>query len=103
MTPLNNESGFIALISAIIISLILITITVILNLAGYFGRFNILDAEYKETSIGLAEASVDTAILEISKGNTVAANTAVPIGSYQCPLISVTLPAPAFIKPLPVD
>jgi hypothetical protein len=85
----NNESGFIALISAIVISLILVTITVILNLTGFFGRYNIVDSEFKQISTGLAEACVDTAILEVTKGNTPAANTVIPVGANNCTIVSV--------------
>ena len=94
----NNESGFMALISAIVMSLILITITVILNLTGFFGRYNILDAEYKETSKGLAEACVDTAILGITQGNIPLPNTVITVGPNQCTIVSVTGASPAIIK-----
>lgn len=84
----NTQGGFMALISAIIIALLLITITVSLNFAAFFGRFNVLDSEFKETSLALAEACADTAILEIAKGNTPSGD--VFIGSDKCTIVSVT-------------
>ena len=95
---IENNDGYIALISAIIITLILVTITLILNLGGFLGRFNILDGEYKETSIGLAEACVDSAILQITKGVIPASCTKIMVGSNFCNIISVTGSNPAIIK-----
>lgn len=60
------QNGFIALISAIIISALLLIITIATSMTGIFGRFNILDSESKERSTALAEACADTAILEIT-------------------------------------
>ena len=44
----NRESGFVALITAVIISAILLTVTVAINQVGYLTRGEILDSEYKE-------------------------------------------------------
>jgi len=63
---INQQSGFIALISAIIISVLLLTIAVTIGMTGIFGRFNVLDSESKERSAALAEACADTAILKLS-------------------------------------
>jgi hypothetical protein len=64
----NKQGAFIALISAIIISVLLLIITVSTSLTGIFGRFNVLDSESKERSVALAEACADTAILETTTG-----------------------------------
>lgn len=63
----KKESGYIALISAIVISSLLLIITFTANFSSFFARFNILDSEYKKVSTGLAEACAETAILEIAK------------------------------------
>lgn len=77
------QEGYIALVSAIVISVLLITITVGLGLDGIFSRLNILDSESKTRSIALAEACADTAILNVAQGNNQPANP-VTIGSDQC-------------------
>jgi uncharacterized membrane protein len=64
----KNNEGFIALISAIIISIILLLIITNLSLTGFYNRFNILDSELKERSSALAEACADTAILNLAQG-----------------------------------
>ncbi|MDP3741158.1 MAG: hypothetical protein Q8R08_02405 [bacterium] len=76
----TNQTGYIALISAIIISALLLIITFYVNFSIFFARFNILDSEYKKISVGLAEACADTAILEIAKETPVADNTCVNVG-----------------------
>ncbi len=64
---LQLESGFIALMSAIVISVMLLAITLALGFSGFFARFNVLDSESKERSSALAEACGDSAILKISQ------------------------------------
>lgn len=76
--------GYIALISAIIISVLLLIITFAVSFSSFFARFNILDSEFKKVSSGLAEACVDTAILEIARETPVADNTCVNVGD-SCP------------------
>ena len=65
----SYQGGYIALISAVIISSLLLIITFTVNFSNFFARFNILDSEYKKVSTGLAEGCADTAILELSKDN----------------------------------
>ncbi len=83
-TLTKKEGGYIALISAIVISAVLLIITFSANFSSFFARFNILDSEYKKVSVGLAEACVDIAMLEIAKGNTPADDTCVNVGD-SCP------------------
>ena len=64
----KNKKGFIALISAIIIASMLLSLTITVSTASIFGRLNLLDSESKERSANLAEACVNQAILEISQG-----------------------------------
>lgn len=59
-----NNQGFIALISAIIISAILLLVATVASLNGFYGRSNILDAEYKERSSAIADQCADYALLQ---------------------------------------
>jgi len=63
----NKQTGYIALISAIIISIMLVGITFGVSQAGYFSRFGSLDAEYKKISKGLAESCINIALLKIAE------------------------------------
>jgi hypothetical protein len=89
---INSNGGFIALITAIVISILLISITFTLSFASFFGRFNILSSEFKEKSSGLAEACVDVALLKLANDPSygpMAGGDIVMIGSDSCKIISV--------------
>lgn len=80
------------MISAIVISILLLTITFTLSFTGFFSRFNVLDAEYKKVSQGLAEACIDNAILKLvsDKNYTLtAADQDIPVGSETCDIVSL--------------
>lgn len=85
---MKHEKGFIALISAIILSVLLLGLTVSLGFSSFFTRFNILDSESKERSLALAEACGDTAVLRMARGVTVPGTVA--IGTDSCEIISVS-------------
>jgi len=88
---LKSEKGFIALMSAIVISILLLAITVSLGFSGYFTRFNILDSEDKERSVGLAEACGDTAILDLAQGTVPSTPSNITVnGSDHCTIIQDT-------------
>ncbi len=62
---ISKNQGFIALITAVIVSAILLLLATNLSLTGFYNRSNILDFELKEVSFNLAEACIDTAILNM--------------------------------------
>ena len=86
----KREQGFIALITAIALSLILLVVTVTLNQSGFFTRSTLLDAEYKERSSALAEACVDTALLKLAADPGYLGSETITIGSDSCFIVSVT-------------
>lgn len=61
----NHQRGYIALISAIVISILLLAITTTLSFSGFYSRFNVLDFESKKISSQLARACINSAILKI--------------------------------------
>jgi hypothetical protein len=63
---MTMHKGFTALISAIIISVILLGLAVALGGSTFFARFNSLNREYKRISLGLAEACVHEALGRIA-------------------------------------
>lgn len=88
MTELNynqkNNKGFIALFSVILISFVLLLVTTTLSFAGFSGRFNILESEYKKRSRELAEACLATARLKLAENNFYSGNGIVSVGSDTC-------------------
>lgn len=94
----NNEQGFVALITSIVLSCILITAAVTLNMSGFFTRSALLDSEYKERSSALSEACADTARLRIAADPTYQVASTTPqqltIGTDTCWIHSVELNTP---------
>ena len=101
----KNNKGFIALMSAIIISFVLIVITVTIGMTSFFGRVNVLDTELKERSSALAEACVDTAILKLSTNQDyllVPADHSITVtGSDTCDIFSLS-PTPPRTFPITI-
>ncbi len=80
----KSEQGFIALMSAIIISMLLIMLSLAVSMTGFFGRFNILDAEYKQRSLVLAEACADSSLLKLITIPDYAGNETINLGADSC-------------------
>jgi len=92
---MKKRDGFIALISAIVISMLLIAITFSLSLSGYFARFNTLNAEFKKQSTALAEACGDMALLRLAQGTTITTPLALGIGSDTCTIFGIQANTPS--------
>ena len=92
MTPEKKQSGFVALITAIVLSLILIIITTTLNQTSFLTRSMLLDAEYKERSAALAEACVDVARLKLANDATyVGSELGVLVGADTCDIRPISI------------
>jgi len=63
----NKRGGYIALISAVIISLVLTGLAYMVARSGFFSRFDSLNAEYKRISKGMAESCANLALLELAQ------------------------------------
>jgi type II secretory pathway component PulK len=70
----NNQKGFIALISVVIISFVLLLVATTLSTKGFYARFNILDSESKERSNALADACIETARLKLANDTSYTAD-----------------------------
>ena len=98
---IKTNAGFIALMSTVIISVILLLIAVNLSQTSFFGRFNILDAELKEKSSALAEACADTALLKLVNNPSYfppAGGESVSVDGNDCIIESVSLSIPKIIN-----
>lgn len=80
----SPNNGFIALISAIIISAVLMIVTITLSYSSFFVRYNLLDSEYKERSSALAEGCVDAALLKLANDFNYLGNETITIGGEPC-------------------
>lgn len=82
-----KQKGFIAITSAIVISVLLLAIAFALSFSGFFARFNVLDSEYKNRSNALAEACVDKALLSLALNPSFGGNQTVTVDSATSPAI----------------
>jgi hypothetical protein len=85
----SQRNGYVALVSAIVITALLSTICFVFGFSNFFNRFNVLDTELKEISLGLAEACADTAILKLAEDPNYGGGETVAVGSNNCKIISV--------------
>jgi hypothetical protein len=63
----NRNSGFIALISTIIIATVLMGLALTISGGSVFARLDALHAEYKRISLGLADSCSNVALLRIGQ------------------------------------
>ncbi len=106
MKSLNYQEGYIALISALLISVSLLTLVIAVSSEGFYSRFNVLESEQKEISTYLAEACVQTAILEIAQDSNYNDDPEIiPVGesseNLECEIVSVdtgTFPSTRLIR-----
>ncbi len=86
----NKQRGFMALISTIIISIILLSMAVSLNLTNFYAQSNTLDSEFKEISFNLAESCIQIALLKIIQNpNYHPDSEVVKINSNTCTIILI--------------
>ncbi|MCI0542707.1 hypothetical protein L0Y69_03085 [bacterium] len=86
-TKPQKQHGFIALISVLIISVVILGLTSLVNMTGFFSRFNTLKTEQKRVSLSLAESCANTALLNIAVSNTYAPGASgdiVSVGGDTC-------------------
>jgi len=80
----SGARGFVALMTAIVLSLILLVVTVSLNQSGFLTRTIMSDSEFKEQSAGLAEACADYAILRLVNNPGYDGNEKIYYGTDGC-------------------
>ena len=81
----QQEGGFVALVSVIIISAILLTMIFVLGASSFFARFDALDQESKRVSLGLAEACANMAMVKLAQNSSY-----VPASGGDCVSVSDT-------------
>jgi hypothetical protein len=84
-----NQKGYIAIISAVIISFLLMGATLTLSLTGFFNRSNILSSEFKEMSNSLAEACVSTALFKIAENKDYLGNESITVDNSACSIMPI--------------
>lgn len=94
----SPQRGFIALISAVIISMVLLIVVTVGSFTGFFERANILDAEFKDRSATAADACADQALLFIANDSTYAGLTLLSLNSLDSCRVLVSGVSPKSIR-----
>lgn len=87
----DSSNGYIAIVSAMLISFVFMAIALGLSFSVYFGRFNVLNSEAKEKGLALAEACAELALLKLSLNPLYSGNeTSTISGSDVCSILPIT-------------
>ena len=83
------KKGYIAITSAIIITILILTVVVTTSSTGFFGRSNILNTLLKERGDALANACADTALLNLVFNEDYAGDETVTVASTTCVILPI--------------
>ncbi len=89
MPIMHKNGGYIAVTSAIVISVILMVLIFTVSYTGYLNRFNILGTTSKQVSRFTAEACIAEARLKILQNVLYAGNETITVGNYECSIRQV--------------
>lgn len=99
----NLKSGFIAITSVIIISVVLMVLIFTVNYGSFLNRFNILDTASKRTSRALAESCVADARLKAVLDPLYGGDETIQIGNYTCRILPIEDDVPNLQKIIKTD
>ncbi len=92
----KTQSGFIALISTVIISSFLMMLTFSSSTSSFFARFDVLGNEFRKMSSNLSLSCANVALLKIAKDynyTPIAGGEVINVGENFCKIYSVTYEA----------
>lgn len=87
--PTRHKEGYIAIMSALIITAVITIILVSLGQASFLQRINTSDTHLKEKSRALAQACVNAALLKLASSSSYAGNETIAVAGDTCKIISV--------------
>jgi hypothetical protein len=85
----TSRSGYVAIISALIISGLVVVIALSLGLGAQMAQTALTRSYYKEVSRALAEGCLDEALLQFAQDPAYAGNATLAIGADTCSIVSV--------------
>ena len=77
--------------SAILIAVLLFTITITVGMEGFFGRSHVLDAEEKTKSRALAEACIRVGLLKLAVNPAYTGSETIAVGGDSCDIRPVAI------------
>lgn len=82
-------NGYIAIISAIILSAVLMLLAIGLSLSSYFNLSDIQDSNLKDITVSLAEGCAEVALLKMAFSSSYSGNENLTIASSTCAILPV--------------
>lgn len=95
----NRSGGYIAVISAIIVTAIVLSVALVFSSSNFLGRFDTLFLEEKDIARGVAEGCLEYARLKLAQSPSYAGNESKNIGPYSCNILAIeSAPGQKIIK-----
>lgn len=85
-----SRGGYIALVSALIITAVIVLIVAAVGQLAFFGRAAISDVHFKEKSRALAGACANTALLKLADNANYVGNETIAVASDTCRIFAIT-------------
>ncbi|OGY98056.1 MAG: hypothetical protein A2855_00945 [Candidatus Liptonbacteria bacterium RIFCSPHIGHO2_01_FULL_57_28] len=89
---MNSRGGYIALMSAIIIAVVLMGLLTTLSFSGFFGRFNILYSEFKEYGLAVTEGCANAVMIELGRDPSYTGDETLTFGEDTCQVFLIDPP-----------
>lgn len=87
---MKHNEGFFAVITAIILSILVLLISSSISLRSFNARFNTLGLESKDKSWLLARGCIEEAIFQMRSSTAYTGSSTVTIGSSTCTILPIT-------------
>ncbi|MDP3729191.1 MAG: hypothetical protein Q8R26_00330 [bacterium] len=88
---MKQKKGYLALVTAIIVSFIMLIVSITLGFASFISRDNNLNFLFKKSSYFAARSCLDYALLKLGAQSTYAGNETITIDTYQCAVRQITI------------
>jgi len=89
-----NNRGYIAITTAIILSIVTMSVAISLGSSNLLTRFNFVAFNNKQTTYFVARSCLSHALLQLVKNISYAGNENVNVSSYQCSIQAVETSGP---------
>lgn len=93
LLSMKRPRGYVALLSVLLLSAILLGLTTTVASTGFFSRGNSLTAEYKRISLGLAESCMNQALLRLAQDADYEGGDTVSVNGNDCTIETIGHPA----------
>lgn len=85
-----NKKGYIAITTAIILSLVMMVVAIALGTNNFFTRADVKDFYNKQTTLGMARSCLDYAMLNLAQVPTYTGNQSISVSGYTCTINTIT-------------